>query len=79
MARRMLNKDKDDYVAIINIISDLRRKASLGAMKLLEEARRLGVPESYAEELADKVMLYELTPEEAIRKLRILARKQRSR
>ncbi len=67
MARKMLNKNEYNYVTIVDIIRDLRQKASLEAMKLIEEARRLGVPEPYAEELADKVMLYELTPEEAMK------------
>ena len=45
----------------------------MGALWLLEEAERLGVPKRVAEDLADRVMLFELTPEEALAVLRRLA------
>ncbi len=61
---------------VVDIIREMRREASLGAMKVIREAERLGVPEDVAEELADKVMLYELTPREALAKLREYVRKR---
>ena len=54
----------------------MRREASVGALRLLEEAERLGVPKRVADDLADRVMLYELTPEEALAKLRRLAARE---
>ena len=51
----------------------MRREASVEALRLLEEAEKLGVPKRVAEDLADRVMLYELTPEEALAELRRLA------
>ncbi len=57
----------------VEIIREMRRETSLAAMRLLDEAERLGVPQEQAEELADKILLYELTPEEAEAKLRQLA------
>jgi len=44
-------------------------------MKLLELAEELGVPREEAEELANKVLLYELAPEEAEARLRQLTAK----
>ena len=62
-------------ITVVDIIREMRREASLGAMRVVKEAERLGVPEDVAEELADKVMLYELTPGEALARLRELARR----
>ena len=58
----------------VDVIREMRREASLGALRVLEEAEKLGVPRHVAEDLADKVMLYELTPREALARLRELAR-----
>ena len=63
----------------VDAIREIRRKASLGAMRVIREARRLGVPERLAKELADKVMLYELAPEAALRRLRELAERESRR
>ena len=54
----------------VDEIRELRREAGRGAMRVLREARRLGVPRRLAEHLADKVQMYKLTPEEALAKLR---------
>ena len=58
----------------VDVIREMRREASIGALRVLEEAEKLGVPRHVAEDLADKVMLYELTPREALARLRELAR-----
>ncbi len=57
----------------VEIIREMRREASLAAMQVLDKAEKLGVPREKAEELADKILLYELTPEEAEAKLKELA------
>ena len=51
----------------------------MGALRLVEEAGKLGVPKRVVEDLADRVMLYELTPEEALAKLRGLAAREEGR
>ena len=57
----------------VDIIREMRRERSLAAIQIIEEAERLGVPREKAEDLADRVLLYELTPEQARAKLRELA------
>jgi len=60
----------------VDVIREMRRERSLAAIHVIEEAGRLGVPREKAEDLADRVLLYELTPEQARAKLRELARRE---
>ncbi len=59
--------------SIVEVVRELRIEASLGALRVLEEAERLGVPRRVANGLVDKVMIYELTLKEALVRLRELA------
>ena len=58
----------------VDAVREIRRERSLAAARILEQAGKLGVPREKAEELADKILMYELSVEEAELRLRQLAK-----